>query len=173
MTGQIRLAVEADLPVLTDIYNQAIATGLCTCDTRPFTPEERQGWFDSHQTPAHPLWVYQEGGRVLGYLCLSPYREGRPALAQVAEVSYYLDLTRRRQGLGTRLLSFGMDQAARLGHRQLLAILLSCNKASIALATKHGFAQWGCLPGAARLPSGIQDHLIYGRAISTESEKES
>ena len=49
LTGTIRLARQADLPQLTAIYNQAIQAGRCTCDTAPFAPGQRQGWFEACQ----------------------------------------------------------------------------------------------------------------------------
>lgn len=158
----LRRAVPADLPALTAIYNQAIAAGNRTCDTQPFTPAQRRAWFDSHQTPAHPLWVWQAGETVVGYVYLSPYREGRAALSTVVEVSYYLDFAHHGKGLGTRLLTHAMEAAKDLGYDTLLAILLSCNAASIGLLKKLGFQPWGAVPGAARLPAGTYDHLYYG-----------
>ena len=57
LTGTIRLARQADLPQLTAIYNQAIQAGRCTCDTAPFAPGQRQGWFEACQEEDYPLFV--------------------------------------------------------------------------------------------------------------------
>lgn len=162
----LRRAAPADLPRLTAIYNQAIAAGTCTCDTLPFAPLQRRAWFDSHQGEGYPLWVWQEGDDVAGYVYLSPYREGRAALATVAEVSYYLDFSYHERGLGSRLLTHAMAAAKDLGYETLLAILLSCNAPSIGLLKKHGFQMWGKLPGVAQLSAGTYDHLYYGRHLT-------
>lgn len=48
-------------------------------------------------------------------------------------------------------MEFMLSEAQRLGFRTLVAILLDCNSASIALLKKYGFSEWGqaagdCLP---------------------------
>ena len=165
MDGVIRLAERRDLPRLTEIYNQAIRAGTCTCDLTEFTETERLPWFQAHQDVAWPLLVYELDGRVVGYAYLTPYRKGREALRHFAEISYDVDFSCRGQGGGSALLDCAIDTARRLGCRQLVAILLSCNGASIALLKKFGFAEWGCLPDVAELPGGICSHLYYGKAL--------
>ena len=165
LTGTIRLARQADLPQLTAIYNQAIQAGRCTCDTAPFAPGQRQGWFAACQEEDYPLFVYERCSQTVGYAYLSPYREGRPALRTVAEISYYVDFQYHGQGIGGKLLRPAIEEARRLGYRNLLAILLECNPASIHLLEKHGFSLWGSLPQVAQLAQGWYSHLYYGRAL--------
>ena len=161
----IRPAVSADLPRLTEIYNEAIRTGRCTGDTREFTEEERLPWFLEHQDPAYPLFVFARDGEVLGYLYLTAYRKGRGALEGAVEVSYYLDFRVHGQGIGSRLLSHGIDAARSLGYHTLLAILLSCNQRSIALLQKFGFERWGCLPDIAEIRGERYSHFYFGRHL--------
>jgi len=159
---QIRVAVPSDLPRLTDIYNQAIATFGCTCDTTPFTPEDRQAWFNDHQTDRYPLFVYESEGRVLGYAYLSPYRSGREALKSIAEISYYVDFAAHRRGIATHLVHHTLHAAHHLGYKNLVAILLECNTPSIALLESFGFEPWGTLPMVAKLQNQHFSHLYYG-----------
>lgn len=165
LTGTIRLARQADLPQLTAIYNQAIQAGRCTCDTAPFAPGQRQGWFEACQEEDYPLFVYERCSQTVGYAYLSPYREGRPALRTVAEISYYVDFQYHGQGIGGKLLRHAIEEARCLCYRNLLAILLECNPASIHLLEKHGFSLWGSLPQVAQLGQGWYSHLYYGRAL--------
>ena len=44
----VRPAVDADLPLLTDLYNHYVLNTPITFDTRPFTVDERRSWFDDH-----------------------------------------------------------------------------------------------------------------------------
>ena len=53
---QIRLAIEADLSAIVDIYNAAIPTRLATADLEPITVESRLPWFRSHGD-RYPVWV--------------------------------------------------------------------------------------------------------------------
>lgn len=160
----IRKAVSADLPRITEIYNEAILARRFTCDTAVQTVETRTAWFCSHQCERYPLYVCEEDGAVCGYAYLTPYSP-RGALNGTAEISYYLDLSCRGRGLGTKLAGFLIERARALQFRHLIAILLSCNSASIALLKKFGFRQWGCMPGIAQFGTSVYSHLYYGLSL--------
>ena len=165
MDGVIRPAESRDLPRLTEIYNQAIRTGTCTCDLTEFTEEARLPWFREHQDPAWPLFVCELDSAAIGYAYLSPYRKGREALQHVAEISYYVDFAFHGCGVGSALMTRTVAEARRLGYRSLIAILLACNEPSIALLRKSGFTEWGRLPEIAELPGGTCSHLYYGMTL--------
>ena len=69
------------------------------------------------------------------------------------------------KAIGGKLLRHAIEEARRLDYRNLLAILLECNPASIHLLEKHGFSLWGSLPQVAQLAQGWYSHLYYGRAL--------
>ena len=111
---QIRKAMESDLERLTAIYNQAILDGNRTCDTEPFPTEARRTWLLEHDQERFPLFTCLLKGKVVGYAYLSPYRSGRPALADTAEISCYLDFSIHGQGIGSRLMEFMLSEASGL-----------------------------------------------------------
>lgn len=161
----IRIAQPTDLPRLTDIYNQAIATRRCTADTELFSVEARQPWFNAHNPQRHPIYVsVDQAGEISGYLSVSSYRE-RPALDRTGEVSYYIDSACRGRGLGSTLMAHAIEQAPRLGKKILIAILLEWNTPSIGLLTKFGFERWGRLPEAAEIDGQVCAHVYYGRKV--------
>lgn len=163
---RMRKAQPGDLKRLTEIYNEAILDGRCTCDTQVFTVEERREWMDSHNDPRYPLYVCEKGGIVVGYGYISKYRSGRMALKDVAEISYYLDFSCRRMGIGTFIMGFLVEKARELAFKNLVAILLACNAGSIALLKKFGFEVWGILPKIACLRDGNDySHVYYGRKL--------
>lgn len=157
----IRKAELSDLGRLTDIYNQAIESGRCTCDRETLTPEDRLGWFSEHTEERYPLYVAERDGGALGYVSLSPYKK-RTALLNVAEVGYYVDFAHRHAGLGTEMLSFIIPEAKKLGFTDLVAVLIGCNAASEGLLQKSGFTEWGRLPGIADFDGRKEDHVYYG-----------
>jgi phosphinothricin acetyltransferase len=53
----IRDAVEADLPLLVEIYNEAILARMATADLDTFTVEQRRPWFAQHQPGRLPRWM--------------------------------------------------------------------------------------------------------------------
>lgn len=158
----IRKATIDDLARLTEIYNQAIESRNATADIEPLTTEQRKPWLKEHLTLRTPAYVFTADGQVVGYCTLSAYRAGRKGLESVAEVSYYIDRRYHRRGIGSLLLAHAIQEAKKLGYRNLLAILLSCNAGSIALLEKHGFKNWGTLPGLVRIDDRVYDHLYYG-----------
>ena len=53
----LRIATEADLPAIVAIYNSTIPGRQVTADTEPVSVDSRKGWFASHQSKTHPLWL--------------------------------------------------------------------------------------------------------------------
>lgn len=170
MTFNLRTAQENDLPGIVAIYNQAIREGFCTGDTDPVSVEDRRSWFDQHSAATYPIYVAEEGGTLLGWCSLSPYRPGRGALRTTAEISYYIDASHRGQRVGSRLVKHALSEAPGLNFTHLLAILMDVNSASIHLLEKFGFDKWGYLPGIARFGSAVCGQLIYGREITPEQD---
>lgn len=158
----IRLAQIEDLPRINDIYRQAVEERFCTAHLSPVSMEERALWFSSHSSGRYPVYVFDEGEGLSGWLSLGPYRANRQALAHVAEVSYYVDNECRGRGIGSTLLQHAIDAAPAFGITVLVAILLSKNPASIALLEKFGFVRWGSMPGIAKIGTETADHLYMG-----------
>lgn len=161
----IRTAKIDDLKCLTEIYNQAIAAGGKTADTIPFSVNERKSWFINHPPDKHPIYVAETDGKVSGYITISPYRAGREALRFTAEVSYYVDFGHHGKGIGTALMEHVLNKCPDLGIRNLFAILLETNKASIALLEKFEFTKWAHLPLVASFNDKEVGQLYYGRRI--------
>jgi len=159
---KIRKARQEDLPVINEIYNQAVQQRFCTAHLEEVGMQERGRWFSSHD-PAHfPVFVAVDEKKVVGWASLGPYREDRQALAHVAEVSYYVDEKERGKGVGSSLMDHAMNAASEYGFSILIAILLNRNPASIALLLKFGFEEWGRMPEIARIDEQMADHLYYG-----------
>ena len=157
----IRHAHIDDLEVIVDIYNQAIASWFQTAFTEPQDVAGRIDWFNGHDRH-FPLFVYDVDGDVAGWLSIAPYRAGRGALRHTVEISYFIDRNFRHQGIGTRLLDYGINAARQLGYKTALAIIIDANVASINLVEKFGFEQWGLLPGAVEFDGQECNHLYYG-----------
>ena len=95
----IRVAEQADLPALLQIYNEEVLHGTATFDLHPKTLAERQVWFDQHNQDNHPLLTAELDGTIAGYASLSAYaeKEGNPLYpvpvlmdAKQLEQFYYL-----------------------------------------------------------------------------------
>jgi phosphinothricin acetyltransferase len=153
---------EADLPAINEIYNQAVALKFSTAHTDPISMEERESWFREHDPNKYPVFIWQEGQEVSGWLSFSPYRKGRKALQSTAEISYYVRTRHHRRGIGSRLMEFALKEAPALGFKTLIAILLEPNTASVNLLKKFGFELWGNVPNVAEIDGGEYNHQFYG-----------
>jgi L-amino acid N-acyltransferase YncA len=165
VSGRVRLAVEADLPAIDAIYNQAIAGRFLTADLKPIGAQRRREWFDVHDSARYPVFVYKDDGQVLGWLSLSAYRPGREALQDVAEISYYVDEAHRGEGIGTRLMEHALAESIHMKKRVLFAVIIEGNDASLALLKKFGFEQWGYLPQVIACYGEVRGQLYLGKLL--------
>lgn len=146
----IRTAKETDLPAIVEIYNYEVVHTTASFDMQPKTVEERQEWFDRHNKNNHPLLVAECDGEVVGYACLSPYRE-LEAYAATVELSIYVKHTHRRRGIATRLMEALLEMARRdVNTHTVVSVITHGNTASIALHERFGFSYGGTLHEVGR-----------------------
>ena len=171
---QIRLAVEADLPAIVDIYNASIPSRLATADLEPITVESRRNWFRSHGD-RYPVWVMvdddrsnqtnqQNNQQILGWLSLQMFY-GRPAYHKTAEVSIYIAPEQQGRGIGKKLLEYAIARCPKLAIAKLVGFVFAHNQASCRLFNSFGFEQWGFLPEIAELDGKEQSLIILGKVL--------
>ncbi|MCL1492919.1 MAG: N-acetyltransferase family protein [Pseudanabaena sp. Salubria-1] len=169
---QIRVAVEADLSAIIQIYNAAIPSRLATADLEPISVESRRTWFRSHGD-RYPVWVITIGDRnfqsdqnekIIGWLSLQMFY-GRPAYHKTAEVSIYIDPMFQGKGIGKKLLSHAIAQCPKLNITKLVGFVFAHNAASRRLFERLGFTEWGFLPEIAELDGIDQSLVIFGKII--------
>ncbi len=161
----IRNSNAEDHERILEIYNQAVVEGFRTADTEPVSLTKRKNWFSLHNNDHYPIFVAQEGEKIIGWCSLSPYRTGRKALSSLAEISYYIDLDHRGQKVASRLIEHALDKAKTLGLKNFIAILLDINRESIKILEKYHFKKWGHLPEIADCNDTICGQYIYGRKV--------
>ena len=158
----IRTAELRDLHAIVGIYNQAISAGFQTCFTSQVRPEDKASWLQKHLCEEYPVLVFELDTKMVGWLSISPYREGRAALKHTVEISYFVDNQYFGQGIGYRLLSYGTEACRKLNYKAALAIILEPNAVSIKLAEKCGYQRWGFLPCVADFNGAICGQYYYG-----------
>jgi phosphinothricin acetyltransferase len=161
----IRHARRADLPQIVSIYNASIPGRMATADLAPVSVAEREAWFAEFDPGRRPLWVVagERDDDVLAWLSLRSFY-GRPAYAETVEVGVYTAPSARRQGHARALLAHALAAAPSLGITRLLAFTFAHNAPSLTLFRDLGFADWGLLPGVARLDGIRRDVVILGRS---------
>jgi L-amino acid N-acyltransferase YncA len=161
-----RIATDKDLPVIVEIYNQAIVLGSATADISPITLESRKLWLQEHSADHYPVFVAINLDVVVGWCSLSAYRPGRMALRHTAEISYYIDKDTRGKGVGSFLISHAIERCSTLGIKTLFAIILDINIESTQILEKFGFSKWGHLPDVADFDGQECGHLYYGLRVT-------
>jgi phosphinothricin acetyltransferase len=164
----IRNALKSDLKQIDAIYNQAIALGFLTAHTQPLKQAERLIWFEKYSPDNYPLFVFEKDNQVVGWLSVSPYRQGRQALNETVEISFYIDTAHKREGIGYKLIQHAIEYMYRINKRVLIAIVIESNTASINLLEKLGFEKWGFLPEVVHFQNKIKGQIYMGRILSLD-----
>lgn len=137
ITVVVRLATEADLVAINDIYNYFVHHSNCTYQEESEPLEGRRLWYAKHGE-RHPVTVAEINGRVVGWGSLSPYH-ARSAYRFTVENSVYVHHECHRMGIGSALLQDLVARARMIGHHSIIAGIDAGQTASIALHGKHGF----------------------------------
>lgn len=139
----IRRAELADVPAITDIYNEAILTTTATFDTEPKTEADRRQWPQSHDE-RHPILVAEVEGRVVGWSSLTRWSD-RTAYDDTAETSFYVHSMHRGRGVGRVLKDAIIAEARRLKFHTIIARVADGSEESVHLNKRAGFAYVGTL----------------------------
>ena len=161
---KIRDAVATDLATIVNIYNSTIPERIATADLTPVSLESRQIWFQEHSPVHRPIWVVELNDSVVGWLSFQSFY-GRPAYEQTAELSIYVAINYRGQGIGKTLLEKAIKKSQSLGINNLVAFIFAHNQPSLQLFSKYKFQQWGYLPKVAVLDNIERDLVIMGLRI--------
>ncbi|ULH15643.1 N-acetyltransferase family protein [Deinococcus sp. KNUC1210] len=136
----VRPAERTDVPAILDIYNEAVLTTTASYDLAPVSLASRLDWFDHKRAAGQPVFVWDEGGQVLGWSAYGPFRE-KPGYAYTAEHSVYVGSAARGRGLGKALMLAVVEHARAAGKHVLVGGLDADNAASLALHRSLGFTQ--------------------------------
>lgn len=161
-TIKIRRAEASDWETIINIFNEAVAAGIATDESKPITVADREEWFAQFDD-RHPLWVVDSDGKVSGW-CALEYFSTHPAYTDTAEIAIYIHHGAHRQCLGRRLLAFADQQIKEELHfKTVVAYIYERNQASQGLFKQSGFEYWGHLPAIAKVAGEYRELKIYGK----------
>jgi len=133
----VRDALEADLPEILDIYNDAVLNSTATFELSLQTVQTRMEWFRGHGTD-YPLLVAVSEGRLLGYCSLSKF-QSNSGYRRTAELSVYVEKTSRRTGIATVLMKSILERAKNQGFHAIISSISMDNLPSVILHERFGF----------------------------------
>lgn len=165
MAVTLRPSEDGDLAQITAIYADHVLNGLASFEEMPPDLAEMQRRRAAALAAGLPYLVAEEEGKVLGYAYAGPYRT-RTAYRHTLENSIYMERAAGGRGIGGQLLSALIDECARQGYRQMVAVIGdSDNQASIALHRKLGFQLTGILRAIAFKQGRWVDSVLMQRAL--------
>jgi L-amino acid N-acyltransferase YncA len=145
---EIRDAVDADLPTITDIFNQAIPDGDAEWTEVLHTVEERRVWWADRRATGRPVIVADVGGDVVGLASYGDFRDSsrREGFRFVCEHSVYVGASARGTGAADALMDELCERARSNGLRRMIATVDGFNERSIAFHLRRGFVEVGRMP---------------------------
>jgi len=161
----IRAAIQADLPVITAIYEEAVLHGTATFEIDPPDLSEMTRRFEALAGGGFPYFVAIDGGKVLGYAYAGPHRP-RVAYRFTVENSIYLSPASQRRGVGGKLLAALIGACEAKGFRQMVAVIGdSANAGSVAVHRNAGFDMIGTHPNVGFKFGRWLDTISMQRAL--------
>jgi L-amino acid N-acyltransferase YncA len=143
----IRPAVENDLEIILEIYNDAILNTTAVYTYNVQTLEDRKLWFNKKNEDQFPILVFEENNRVIGYASFGPFRAW-PAYKYTIEHSVYVHNDYWNHGVGTALVKEIIKIADERKFATLVGGIDSFNKSSLKMHQKLGFEYSGTIQKA-------------------------
>jgi phosphinothricin acetyltransferase len=162
----IRPATLSDIPAIARVYSGSVINGTATFELEPPTETEMAERMRHLLDAGFPYLTAELDGAVAGYAYAAAYRI-RPAYRFTVENSVYVSPTAQRRGIGRALLDALIEESARRGFRQMIAVIGdSANQvASVTLHKRAGFRVVGTLDHVGFKHGRWLDSLLMQRAL--------
>lgn len=155
---QIRFCTPADYAAIASIYNEAIATGSITFDTRQFGAKDIQAWVDKF-CDRECLLVIERQQQILGWGIVKQYSD-RPGYRVCCETSIYLTFAAKGQGLGKMMQTALLEKVVELDYHHVVVKIVATNDDSIAFHKGFGFEIVGVQKEVGHVADRWQDVAI-------------
>ncbi|MFC5863740.1 GNAT family N-acetyltransferase [Acidicapsa dinghuensis] len=143
----IRPATPADIPHITAIYAQFVATSTATFEITPPDEAEMYRRWRSVLDRGLPYLVAELESYIVGYCYASQFRP-REGYRFTVEDSIYVRPDCIGHHVGTRLLSQLISECQARGCHSMVACICGINVPSVSLHASLGFREVGLLPEA-------------------------
>lgn len=160
----IRPAIEADLPVILDIYNDAVVNTTAIWNEQLSDLDGRRAWWQQRVGAGFPVLTAQLGESCAGYATYGTFRPN-DGYKHSRELSVYVAASQRGKGIASRLMQALEDHARTHDVHVLIGGIEAGNRASIALHEKHGFIKTGRLPQVGRKFDRWLDLLLMQKVL--------
>ncbi len=160
----LREAVEADLPAILAIHNDAIVNTLAIWQYEPVALANREAWFADRRARGQPILIAELDGALAGYASYGDFRAGA-GYGGTVEDSIYVRRDMHRRGLARALMSALIDHARAAGKHVMIGAIGLPNDASVALHAAFGFVETGRLREIGRKNGQWLDLSLVQKAL--------
>ena len=162
----IRPTSPGDLDAIGEIYTHYVRTGVATFELTPPDRSEWQQRLDTVAAHGLPFLTAVLDDEVVGYAYCTPWKT-RPAYRHTVEDSVYVALHALGRGAGGRLLDALLEDCARSGVREVIAVIVDADGAgSLALHRNRGFVDAGRLSAVGYKHGRWLDTLLLQRSLA-------
>jgi L-amino acid N-acyltransferase len=168
----IRAALPADLPAITAIYNDVLATSTAIYSEVPSSIEARAEWLAARRAQGYPVLVAASGGEIAGFASFGDFRSW-PGYRYTVEHTVHVRADRRRAGVGSALVSALLAPARALGKHAMLGAIDADNAPSIHLHERLGFERVAHLPEVGRKFGRWLDLVLMQRLLDSRGAERS
>jgi len=155
-----RRATVDDGVAIARIYNEGIADGIATFETRIRHADDVRSWMATR----FPVVVVESECEVIACASTSEYRP-RGCYARIAEFSVYVARDRRGEGAGRLAMEALMAEAVEAGFWKLVSRVFTENLASRALLRDLGFREVGIYERHGQVGGVWKDVVIVERLL--------
>ena len=132
------------------VYNPFIRDTPATFETAPIDETARRRWLEIRAAnPRWPVFVAEEGGRILGFANASAFDE-RQAYETSVKVSVFVAPEGQGRGVGAALYGALFEALARADVHRAYALIVTPNPASVRLHARFGFSHVSTLDEVGR-----------------------
>ncbi|MBL8588316.1 MAG: N-acetyltransferase [Methylobacteriaceae bacterium] len=160
----LREAVEADLPAILAIHNEAILHSLAIWQYEPAPLANRQAWFAERASKGQPILIAEIDGALAGYASYGDFRAGA-GYSGTVEDSIYVRGDMQRRGVARALMGALIDHARGAGKHVMIGAIGLPNEASVALHASFGFVETGRLSEIGRKNGMWLDLLMMQKRL--------
>lgn len=164
----LRMACEADVPAMLNIYAPCVSNSVVTFEYEVPTLLEFQQRFLSIAS-RFPWIVAEMNGQVVGYIYAdAPF--SRVAYQWSTSFAVYISPDARSAGLGTAFSLALMKLLTRLGYSRLYAVVVASNTPCLQMLARLGFEQEGCMVRSGFKFGSWHDVLWLGKELARLSD---
>jgi L-amino acid N-acyltransferase YncA len=162
----IREARPDDAASIVAILNPIIEAGIYSVLDTPFTVEEEREFIASFsERGVFHLAEDRLEERAVGFQTVEPFATYTHAFDHVAIIATFVELSARRNGIGSQLAEATLEKAKRMGYEKLFTYVRADNETALEFYRKLGFRVVGTAEKQANCGGAYVDEIIIERFL--------